>query len=97
NKVEQKIDSLVTKNDHLRLFRRLFIGNAADCYCDKQDRILLPPTLRQYAGLTKEIVLVGVVGHFEIWDREKWENERARFEQDRDAPEVKEIIASIGL
>lgn len=96
-KVEQKIDSQSTKNDYLRLFRRFFIGNAADCYCDKQDRILIPPTLRKYAGLIREIVLAGVGGHFEIWDREKWENENARFEQNREEPEVKDIIASLGL
>jgi MraZ protein len=96
-KVEQKILYQTTKDDDLRLFRRFFIGGAFECFCDKQDRILIPPPLRKYADLNKEIVLVGVVDHFEIWSRENWVNEDARFEQNRDKPEVKNIIAGIGL
>ncbi|MFZ0612555.1 MAG: division/cell wall cluster transcriptional repressor MraZ, partial [Desulfobacterales bacterium] len=58
-RVEEKILSQAKKDDDLRLFRRFLIGNASECYCDRQDRILIPPPLREYAGLVKEIVLVG--------------------------------------
>ena len=40
---------------------------------DKQGRILLPQNLREYAGLTKDIVVIGVGDRAEIWDKEKWE------------------------
>ena len=96
-KVEQKILYQATKDDDLRLFRRFFVGNASDCYCDRQDRILIPPPLREYAGLVKEIVLVGVVDHFEIWSRENWDNEEGRFEQSVGNPELKKKIGDIGL
>jgi MraZ protein len=53
--------------------------------------------LREYAGLVKEIVLVGVVDHFEIWSRENWNNEEGRFEQSVGNPELKKKIGDIGL
>jgi MraZ protein len=96
-KVEQKILYQTTKDEDLRLFRRFFIGGAFECLCDKQDRILIPPSLRQYADLRKEIVLVGVVDHMEIWSKENWDSENTRFEENRDKTEVKSIIAGLGL
>ena len=96
-KVEQKILYQTTKDDDLRLFRRFFIGGAFECFCDKQDRILIPPPLREYADLNKEIVLAGVVDHFEIWSRENWNNEEGRFEQSVGKPDLKKKIGDIGL
>jgi MraZ protein len=47
--LETKIMSQVDKSENMRRFRRVFIGGAHECNCDKQDRILIPPTLREYA------------------------------------------------
>ena len=44
--IENKILSLAEKSEDMRRFRRVFIGGAFDCPCDKQERILIPPTLR---------------------------------------------------
>ncbi len=96
-RVEEKILSQAKKDDDLRLFRRFFIGNATECYCDRQDRILIPPPLREYAGLVKEIVLAGVVDHFEIWSRDNWKAEQDRYEQSNKTIEFKEKIGDIGL
>ena len=49
-KIEAKILAMAEKNENMRRFRRVFIGGAFECTCDKQDRILVPPSLRQYAG-----------------------------------------------
>ena len=49
--IENKILSLAEKSENMRRFRRVFIGGAFHCICDKQERILIPPSLRQYAGL----------------------------------------------
>ncbi|MBW1821335.1 MAG: division/cell wall cluster transcriptional repressor MraZ [Deltaproteobacteria bacterium] len=97
HKVESKILSLTEKSDTLRRFRRVFIGGASECPCDKQDRILIPPLLRQYAGLEKDIALVGVLTHFEIWCREKWEKENMAMEKDMKNEEVRKEIAGLGL
>jgi len=96
-KIEGKILSLAEKSDAMRRFRRVFIGGAFECNCDKQGRILLPPTLRHYAGVKKEIVLVGVLDHFEIWSRENWEAENLKMEEDMMGEGVRNEIAKLGL
>ncbi|MBF0301610.1 MAG: division/cell wall cluster transcriptional repressor MraZ [Desulfamplus sp.] len=93
--IEKKIIS--AKNIHLRHFKRFFLGNACECICDKQDRILIPQTLREYAEIDIDIVLVGVLDHFEIWSRSRWDEENSRMEQELEKPEVKEEIAALGL
>ena len=96
-KIEDKILSLAEKSDAMRRFRRVFVGGAFECNCDKQGRILVPPTLRHYAGVKKEIVLVGVLDHFEIWSRENWEAENLRMEEDMMGEGVRNEIAKLGL
>ena len=64
---------------------------------DRQDRILVPQSLRHYADLSKEIVLVGVLEYFEIWARQKWEQENVDFEKDFKKEEVRNEIAKLGL
>ncbi|THB78361.1 MAG: division/cell wall cluster transcriptional repressor MraZ [Desulfobacteraceae bacterium] len=88
---------LTAKSKHMLQFKRFFLGNACHCPCDKQDRILLPQNLREYASLEKDIVLVGVLDHFEIWSREKWDQENLKMEQELEKEEVREEIASLGL
>jgi len=96
-KLEAKILYMAEKSDNMRRFRRVFIGGAFECPCDKQDRILVPPSLRQYAGLEKEIVLVGVLDHFEIWSRDNWNRESDILEEDMKKEEVRNEIAKIGI
>jgi MraZ protein len=95
--LETKILSLAETSENMRRFRRVFVGGAFECSCDKQDRILIPQSLRQYADLDKEIVLVGVLEHFEIWAREKWEQENLALEKDSKKEEVRNEIAKLGL
>jgi len=57
-------------------FRRYVISGVAECALDKQGRILLPPTLRTDFDLKKDVVLNGMLDHFEIWEKTAWEKER---------------------
>ena len=95
--IENKILSLAEKSESMRRFRRVFIGGAFQCACDKQERILIPPTLRAYGEFEREIVLVGVLDHFEIWSREKWEKEQHHMEADMKKEDVRNEIAKLGL
>ena len=97
SKIEDRIMALAEKSEHMRRFRRVFVGGAFECVCDKQGRILIPPTLRDYAKLEKEIVLVGVLDHFEIWSRENWENENELMENGMQLEEVRSEISKLGL
>ena len=99
-KIEEKFESLSRTSDPLRRFRRFFIGNASKCTLDKQGRILIPQTLRDYAGLEnreKETVLVGVLKNFEIWSKSRLEEQNALIDADKQKEEVLEEIANLGL
>ncbi|MGD9329659.1 MAG: division/cell wall cluster transcriptional repressor MraZ [Desulfobacterales bacterium] len=85
------------KSHYMRRFRRIFVGGAHECACDKQERILIPPMLREDADITKEIVLVGVLDHFEIWSRGMWDSEKQALNKDMQKEEVRNEIASLGL
>ena len=95
--LEDQIASLAETNDHMRRFRRVFIGSAHDCVPDKQERIVVPPTLREHAGLEKDIVMVGVGDHFEIHSRLHWDTENELFEKGLDQLEVRNEIARLGI
>ena len=51
---------------------RLTVAGATSCELDKQGRILVPQTLREFAGLEKEVVLTGNLNRIEVWSKEKW-------------------------
>lgn len=70
--IEQKLNSLSSFNPQTRSLQRLLVGNASDVEMDSAGRILVPPPLREFAGLTKDVVLVGQGAKFELWDDEKW-------------------------
>jgi MraZ protein len=56
-------------------FVRYVIGGVTECGLDKQGRILLPQDLRNDAGLTREVVLTGMLDWVEIWDKQAWQEE----------------------
>ena len=51
---------------------RVFFGGAIDVTPDRQGRVAIPPTLREYAGLEHDVVVLGLYSRIEIWDRERW-------------------------
>lgn len=74
--IERSFSSLNMANRQMRDLHRFFISGAVEVTLDKQGRVLIPPHLRSYAGLHKEIVLAGVGRKFEIWDLERFEEQR---------------------
>jgi MraZ protein len=70
--IEQKLNSLSSFNPKTRSLQRLLVGNASDVEMDGAGRILVSPPLRQFAGLTKNLVLVGQGAKLELWEEEKW-------------------------
>ena len=58
-------------------WKRIFLGNAQDVEMDGTGRVLVAPELRQAASLNKEVVLLGMGNHFELWDRATYEAKEA--------------------
>ncbi|HYQ60078.1 MAG TPA: division/cell wall cluster transcriptional repressor MraZ, partial [Desulfatiglandales bacterium] len=81
--------------DHaVNTYLRYFISGAQECVV-KQGRITIPPDLREISGLKKEVVLVGGLKLFEIWDRERWEEEFERAK--RNFPQVSQALQGLGI
>lgn len=93
NAFEQKLTSLPLINKEARQFARFFLAGAATVEVDKQGRILLPAALREFAGLEKDVVLVGVGSRVEIWSKDKWEN----MNSDTDMDEITSAMEGLGL
>ena len=70
---ESKFKGLSFTKRETRKFNRLFFSGAVEATPDKQGRILVPTYLKNYAGIKKEIMIVGVSSRIEIWSKEKWE------------------------
>ncbi|WP_461834304.1 division/cell wall cluster transcriptional repressor MraZ [Desulfothermus sp.] len=83
--LEQSFNEINLLNRRLRDFQRFFISGAKEVVMDSQGRILLPPHLRKYAKLNREIVLAGVGHKFEIWDQERFEMQISKVEEDFDS------------
>jgi len=67
-----KIEALPNMNKAVRRLQRLFIGNAAPMELDSAGRILVPPTLRNFAHLEKKLMLIGQGNKLELWSEELW-------------------------
>ena len=73
--IERKLMSLSSFNKATRSLQRLLVGHATEVEMDGQGRVLLPPTLREFAGLEKHTMFIGQGNKFELWDEASW-NER---------------------
>ncbi len=92
--IEEKAANLSLFDSAVNTYRRYFISGAQECPL-KQGRVTIPPDLREIAGLKKEVVLVGELKLFEIWDKEKWEKE---FERAKATfPEASQSLSELGI
>jgi len=71
--LEEKLKSLPFVNPEARAFTRLFFAGAAECEFDRQGRVLIPPSLREYAQLEREAAVIGVSARVEIWNATLWQ------------------------
>jgi MraZ protein len=98
-RIEEKLAAKVSSvNKKKNAFVRFFVGGAVEVVPDKQGRILIPPSLRSYAGLDRDVVIIGMPNRFEIWDRQRWDVEMSRFEKEGfEDPELSREIDSLGI
>ena len=91
--IEESFRNKPLTSKDARKYTRFFFAGACDCEVDKQGRILIPSNLREYAGIEKDVVSVGVLNRVEIWSKEKW-LDNGDYE---DMDEIAEHMAELGL
>ena len=90
---EEKLRALPLTNKDARTFSRFFVAGATTCQLDKQGRILVPQTLRQFAGLDKDVVLTCNLNRIEVCSKEKW-SENCNYD---DMDSIAESMQNIGI
>lgn len=93
--LEQKASQLSMFKKEVKAFLRFFYSGATECQIDKLGRILIPPVLRDYAKLEKEVVLVGALKKIEIWSKGRWDRVIAKSPEDFD--DISDVLAGLGL
>ena len=88
-----QLSSLPLTNKAAREFVRFFLSGASQVEVDKLGRILVPSSLRTFAGLDKDVVLAGVGHRIEVWSKEKWEGESGGDDMD----EIAETMDQLGI
>lgn len=92
---EEKFRSLPLGNKDVRQLTRFFLSGASACEVDKQGRFILPTYLKNFAGLDKDIMLIGAGTRVEIWDKAKWDECNQSFNDNMD--EVAERMQNLGF
>lgn len=80
--IETKLAALSDFDRQSRRTKQIMRGYAADCVCDGQGRVLLPPQLREIAGIDRQVTLLGQGNKLEIWDQAAWQTERDKWLRD---------------
>lgn len=94
-KMEAKVLELSQVEPQHRAFVRYFVSSAEECHFDNQGRILVPPILRERAGLEQDVMLAGMLTNFEIWDKGAWDANMAWNKEH--FPQIAQNIAGAGL
>ena len=92
---EDKLRAFPLTNKDARALVRFFLAGAMECEIDKQGRFLIPGNLREFAGLEKEVVVIGVLDKIEIWSKDKWL--KYSEEENSSVDEIAEKMSNLGI
>lgn len=94
-KLANKLIALPLAQADARAFVRLMLSGATDVEIDSQGRILIPDSLRKYAGLKKEVVVAGLYNRIEVWDEPTWSAYKMKTETTSE--EIAEKLGELGI
>ena len=93
--IEEKVSHQSLLRKEVRAFQRFFMSGAVDCTPDGQGRILVPPNLREFAQLERDIVLAGMIKVIEIWSKERFEEEMKKSGENLES--FSDYMADLGI
>ena len=93
--IEEKTKNLPMMQQAVKDFMRFFYSGAVVCGLDRQGRVLIPPSLREYAKLDRDVTLIGMYNKIEIWDNKKWKERE--LEVPRSFEKIGDTLANLGL
>jgi MraZ protein len=91
----EKLGAMPVGESGKRSFVRLQLAGATDVELDSQGRVLIPDYLKEYAGLGKNVVVVGLFNRLELWDETTWKSYKE--EAEKNAGEVAEELGKLGV
>jgi len=92
---EERLAKLPQFDRAVQKLKRIYVSGAVDVEIDDSGRVLVPPTLRDYAGLAKDVIWAGNGKYAELWDKKRW---LAHFETTEDERrEISARLAELGL
>lgn len=94
-KLAEKLASLPMSQADTRAFSRLMLAGAMEVDIDKTGRVNIPEYLREYAGLTKDVVVAGLFNRLEIWDEATWKTYAAKTEAEGN--DIAERLSNLGV
>lgn len=96
--IEQKLSRLSSMNPQERRVQRLLLGHASECQMDSAGRLLIAPVLRQHAGLTKEVMLVGQFNKFELGRNDRYQQVKEDIDAEQsDSETLSERLRDLSL
>lgn len=93
--IEQRLASMSQMQPAIQSVQRMLVSGAVECPVDAQGRVLVPPHLREHAGLDREVTIAGVGRRIEIWDRTRFDEELTAIRER--GREVSALAAELGL
>ena len=95
NAFEEKLAKLPQFDRAVQKLRRIYVSGAVECDVDDNGRILIPPTLREHAGLVKDVIWAGSGKYAELWDKDAWKRAFETTEDER--ADIAGRLAELGL
>lgn len=96
-KKEEKLLANETMVGEYQMLIDNFLGQVCESKIDKQWRVLIPADLRTQADISEDIVIVGLVSYFKVWDKKRYENQKAVFDKQVKSKEYQRVIQDMGL